>query len=64
VTAEAEAPGRGPASTSQRLIAELATLDANFEAAGAAADRGAYERERARLKSLIAHALAEEEGPG
>ena len=62
--AEAEAVSRGSASTSQRLIAELATLDARFEASGAGADRAAYERERARLKTLIGHTLAEEEGQG
>jgi hypothetical protein len=57
------AESRAPVSTSQRLLAELATLDARFEESGSDADRPAYERERARLKSLIAHTLAEEEGP-
>ena len=60
---EPGAENRGAVSTSQRLLAELATLDARFES-GNMTDRAAYDRERARLKSLIAHALAEEEGQG
>ena len=61
---EPRAEGREAVSTSARLIAELATLDERFERTGSDVDRGAYERERARLKGMIAHALAEEEGQG
>ena len=49
------------ATAAERLIAELATLDAGFEKSGGNTEtRAAYERERAELKTRIAHALAEE----
>ena len=52
-----------PQSQVDRLIADLATLDARFEReqAPSAEMRGAYERDRADLKSRIAAALADEE---
>lgn len=49
----------------ERLIAELATLDARFEreASPGAETRASYERDRAALKARIAAALAEENSP-
>jgi hypothetical protein len=51
-----------PARESDRLIAELATLDAAFERSppSAGETRLAYEQERAQLKERIARALATE----
>lgn len=60
--AAAPAGARAP-SESERLIAELATLDASFErypTSGGEA-RQVYEQERAQLKDRIARALAAEE---
>jgi hypothetical protein len=55
-----------PASSLQSnlLIAELATLDAKFEAAQPSAEqRTAHEQQRAHLKERIARALADEQAP-
>jgi hypothetical protein len=55
------APAVRPASESERLIAELAALDASFERAPSGGEkRGAYEQQRVRLKERIAAALAAE----
>lgn len=48
-------------SPAERLVAELAALDARFERSGGdAADRREYERARADLKSRVSAALADE----
>jgi hypothetical protein len=56
---------RSPQSGTDRLIAELASLDARFErdAAPTAIARATYERERVALKERIARALAAENTP-
>ena len=63
VHARGAAQPAAPQSQVDRLIADLATLDARFEReqTPSADMRGAYERDRADLKSRIAAALAEEE---
>jgi len=55
-----------PARPTDALLHAIATLDARFETAPAssAEDRAAYEAERARLKSRLAAALAEESHAG
>jgi len=53
-----------PQSDVERLVAELATLDARFERAPEQGDgRARYERDRAALKDRIARALADEKAP-
>jgi hypothetical protein len=53
-----------PLSEVERLVAELATLDARFEREPENSDgRARYERDRAALKDRIARALAEEKAP-
>jgi hypothetical protein len=48
-----------PTSDVDRLVAELASLDARFEREPPSGDaRARYERERAELKDRVAHALA------
>ncbi|HEY8175974.1 MAG TPA: hypothetical protein VIF32_09795, partial [Gemmatimonadaceae bacterium] len=49
-----------PASDADRLIGELAALDATFQRRGSPADRSEYDRQRAQLKERISHALAVE----
>ncbi|MGH7638268.1 MAG: hypothetical protein ACREOK_11510 [Gemmatimonadaceae bacterium] len=63
VFASGGAPPAVAQSQVDRLIADLATLDARFEReqTPSADMRGAYERDRADLKARIAAALAEEE---
>jgi hypothetical protein len=54
---------RRPTSDAERLIGELAMLDARFEKERANDDaRATYERERAALKDRVARALAAENG--
>jgi hypothetical protein len=62
--ARAIAAGSGAAEL-ERLIAELATLDARFEREGSpdAEARASYQRHRAELKARIASALAAEKAP-
>lgn len=48
-------------SESERLVAQIATLDAQFERAPS--DRSAYEAQRAELKSALMRALAAEKEP-
>jgi hypothetical protein len=65
-TPPAAAGAAAPAPTeAERLIAELATLDARFEKDPAKEQRRAeYERARGDLKTRIARALAAENSPG
>ena len=53
--------GRPSVNESERLVAEIAALDAQFERAPS--DRATYDAKRAQLKSQLARALAVEKEP-
>jgi hypothetical protein len=54
---------RRQSSDAERLIAELAALDARFEKDASGLDRDEYARQRAELKDRIERALAAEKAP-